>query len=525
MQGSVDTYLQLPRRRYFSALDLHAVGVGTVAAIVLLIGYGFAFEPMQTVIPGFPPMRPGTAFAFMLLSLALLASLRASRRAKLLSSALAFVAIGWVVNLVISNWGVEEGGDAMGGPIQASLAALMIGGVAILLINHAPRVRLLIAGMALLAATPALYRVLGLLFFWGAPPQRDSLLSSMAIHTAVLIVWFMGVCIILHPALGIAAAIQQASLRGRLLRRALPFIVLVPVLAAVSGLVLAVDAASSLDFLFALNATVGAALGAGLVLWLSQLVATWQLEANERSARLSRVNEALEQYASSAAHDLKAPARHVLLYGELLEEAIDKSDLANARKYARAIRESAHDMPKIIDGMLEFSTSAYTRIKPADVFLSELVQGAAGQVAAEIEKAGGKIVLLHEIRLRCDAALMTTVLQNLIANAIANRRRDRPLLLRIDGVVEDARWVVSVEDNGAGFDPAFAAVAFNPLARGSKPSGDGPSGEVRGIGLATCRTIVQAHGGEIRIDVGMTRGARVEFTLPRQDAPAREKGG
>ena len=515
MQGSVDTYLQLPRRRYFSALDLHAVGVGTVAAIVLLIGHGFAFEPMQTIIPGFPPMRPGTAFAFMLLSMSLLASLRTSRDAKLLSTGLAFAAIAWGVNLLISNWGMEEGSEAMGGPIQASLAALLLGGLAILLINHAPRLRLLIAAMALLAATPALYRVIGLLFFWGAPPQPDSLLSSMAIHTAILIVWFMGVCIILHPALGIGAAIQQASLRGRLLRRALPFVVLVPVAAAVSGLVLSLDPAWSLDFLFALNATIGAALGAGLVLWLSQLVAMWQLEANDRSARLSRVNEALEQYASSAAHDLKAPARHVLLYGELLDEALDRGDLASAQKYARAIRESAHEMPKIIDGMLEFSTSAHTRIKTSDVSLSELVQGAAGQLASEIEKADGRITLLHEARLNCDPALMTTVLQNLIANSIASRRRDRPLQIRIDGVGEEGRWLISVEDNGAGFDPAFAAVAFNPLARGARSGG-----EARGIGLATCRTIVQAHGGEIRIDAGMTRGARIEFTLPRHDVKA-----
>lgn len=515
MQGSVDTYLQLPRRRYFSALDLHAVGVGTVAAIVLLIGHGFAFEPMQTIIPGFPPMRPGTAFAFMLLSMALLASLRTSREAKLLSTGLAFASIAWVVNLLISNWGVEEGSEAMGGPIQASLAALILGGLAILLINHAPRLRLLIAAMALLAATPALYRVIGLLLFWGAPPQPDSLLSSMAIHTAILIVWFMSVCIILHPALGIAAVIQQASLRGRLLRRALPFVVLVPVAAAVAGLVLSLDTAWSLDFLFALNATIGAALAAGLVLWLSQLVAMWQLEANERSARLSRVNEALEQYASSAAHDLKAPARHVLLYGELLDEALDRGDLANAQKYARAIRESAHEMPKIIDGMLEFSSSAYTRIQPSEVALSELVQGAARQLAAEIEKAGARITLLHEARLTCDPALMTTVLQNLIANAVANRRRDRPLQIRINSVAEESRWLISIEDNGAGFDPAFAAVAFNPLARGASSVG-----ETKGIGLATCRTIVQAHGGEIRIDAGMTRGARIEMTLPRHDVQA-----
>ena len=74
---------------------------------------------------------------------------------------------------------------------------------------------------------------------------------------------------------------------------------------------------------------------------------------------------------------------------------------------------------------------------------------------------------------------------------------------------EEAGCLVSIEDNGVGFDPDFAAVAFNPLARGVHAAGEGT-----GIGLATCRTIIQSHGGEIRIDPNWRNGARVECTLP-----------
>lgn len=104
---------------------------------------------------------------------------------------------------------------------------------------------------------------------------------------------------------------------------------------------------------------------------------------------------------------------------------------------------------------------------------------------------------------------MTTVFQNLIANAIKNRRRDKPLAIRIDGVREETGIRISVEDNGVGFDPDFAIVAFNPLARGIHTAGEGT-----GIGLATRRTIIQSHGGEIRVDPNWRNGARVEFTVP-----------
>jgi signal transduction histidine kinase len=513
MPRTVDTYLHLPRRRYFSALELHAVAIGSVAAAVFFVGHGFGFEPLQTIIPGFPAMRPRTAFAFMLLSLSCLLSLRESRNAHLLSSLIAVGTLLWIVEAVFSNWGLEEDGESALAPIQGTLLSVILGALAMLVVNHAPRWRVVAGIFALIAVTPALYRIFALLLFWGAPPEDGSLLSSMGIHTAILIVWFMGVCVFLHPRLGFGAVLLQTSLRGRLLRRALPFVVLLPIGAAVIGLLLALAFHWTAEVLFALTATVSVVLGTGLIWWLSQLAAEWQIEANEQASRLSRANEALEQYASSAAHDLKAPARHVLLYGELMEDALAKGDVTTARKHARSIRESALEMPKIIDGMLDYSRSAFTRISLADNSLSELVQAAAAQSAADLEAAGARITVLQEVRLRCDSTLMTTVLQNLVANAVKNRRRDRPLAIRIDGVREEAGWRVSVEDNGVGFDPDFATVAFNPLARGVHTAGEGA-----GIGLSTCRNIIQSHGGEIRIDPSFRSGARIEFTVPDKRA-------
>ena len=61
MLRSAEAYLRLPRRRYFSALELHAAAIGTIAAAVFFIGYGFNLEALQTVFPGFPAMRARTA--------------------------------------------------------------------------------------------------------------------------------------------------------------------------------------------------------------------------------------------------------------------------------------------------------------------------------------------------------------------------------------------------------------------------------------------------------------------------------
>jgi signal transduction histidine kinase len=511
---TTDSYLRLPRRRYFTAVEWHAAAIGTIAAAVLVIGYGFNFAPMQTIVPGFPTMKPRTAAMLMVLSLSYLLSLRKSDRALWASSGMAIVVVGFTVWMALTRPAVAaiEPWDIT--PSNATIFGLMTGGVAMLIINHAPRWSLMAGVLALVAATPALFRILALILFQGAPDE-NSPLNTMALHTAALIVWFLLVCVMLHPKLRFGTIVLQASLRGRLLRNALPVAVLLPVVAGALSLLVSNLLGGEEESLFALNATICVTMGALLVWWLSNIVAGWQKEANDQAARLSRANEALEQYASSAAHDLKAPARHVMLYGELLDEALSKGDVATARRHAKAIRESALEMPKVIDGMLDFSRSAFTRISLTDNSLSELVQAAAAQSAADLEAAGAHVSVLHEARIRCDSTLMTTVFANLILNAVQHRRRDRPLAITIDGVRDETGWRMSVEDNGSGFEPDFAVVAFNPLARGVHASGEGA-----GIGLSTCRTIVQAHGGEIRIDPGFRNGARIEFTIPDQPPSA-----
>lgn len=509
-----ESVIRLPRRRAFSALELHAFAIGSIAAVVFFIGWGLKVEIVQSLVPGFPTMRPRTAFAFMMLSLSCILSLRGSQRSQIMSSLIAGGAVIWVISLAVRNWGVETNGESAMVPIQATLASLILGGIAMLIVNLAPRLGAIAGAIAVAAAIPALYRILGLILFWGAPVDSGSLLSSMALHTAVLVVWF-NACILMHPRLKFGEVFFQPSLRGRLLRRAIPLVVALPVIAAAVSLSLSLVFNWQTEALFALTASLSVVIGASLIWWLSRLIAEWQAEANEHANRLSRANEALEQYASSAAHDLKAPARHVLLYGELLQEALGKNDIEGAKKYAANIRQAATELPKMIEGMLDYSRSGFSKVAPADHSLSEIVQAATAMQESDFRAAGAKIIIEREAILWCDMQLMTAVFQNLIANSLKHRRKDRPLEVRIDAERDGDIWELSVTDNGVGFDPEFAAVAFNPLARGVKLAGDGS-----GIGLATCRTILQSHGGEIRVDSAYKTGARIEISLPAKGKAA-----
>ncbi len=508
MRRAVDAYLQLPRRRFFSALELHAVAIGSIAALVLLVGWGFGVRPLQNLLPGFPTMKPVTAASLMALSLGCLLTLRGARQPFNLSAA----ALGAGVGIFLGVLSIYHTDPAVALewqriPSEATRICLAMAGAAIVVIALAPGARGIAGILALLGVTPALYRFAVLLVFRGAP-SGTSPLDTMALHTAALIVWFMTACILMHPRLGFGAAIIEPSLRGRVLRRALPAMILVPAAAGALSLGGAAAFGWTDEPMFALTATLSGGLGVILIWWISNLLDRWQRDANDHATRLVRANAALEQYASSAAHDLKAPARHVLLYSELVQEAISRGDLEGAMRHVRNIRDSAAEVPAMVEGLLEFSRSSDARINRGDVALSELVQAASALEFAELDVANAQVVVEHEALLVCDAQLMTALFQNLITNSLKNRRVDRLLLIRIGALRSGDIWEISVEDNGVGFSPDFAGVAFNPLARGVTRAGGA------GIGLATCRTIVQSHGGEIRVDPTYRDGARIEFTLP-----------
>jgi signal transduction histidine kinase len=101
------------------------------------------------------------------------------------------------------------------------------------------------------------------------------------------------------------------------------------------------------------------------------------------------------------------------------------------------------------------------------------------------------------------------VLLNLITNAIDGMRavsdRPRSLRIRVDAS-EPGEVSVSVEDSGAGIDPKVRDRVFDPFFT-TKPGG-------MGLGLAICRSIIEAHGGRASVSAGNPHGSVFQFVLP-----------
>jgi signal transduction histidine kinase len=105
------------------------------------------------------------------------------------------------------------------------------------------------------------------------------------------------------------------------------------------------------------------------------------------------------------------------------------------------------------------------------------------------------------------------VLQNLIANAI-KYRSDQPPRIRLDALRDGEVWKIRCRDNGQGIPGSTREEVFEPFTRGQT------SVPGSGLGLATCRRIIEGHGGRIWIASSGNLGTTVAFTLPVGPDPA-----
>ncbi len=238
-------------------------------------------------------------------------------------------------------------------------------------------------------------------------------------------------------------------------------------------------------------------------------VRTAQSRLERQAVELERSNDELEQFAYVASHDLQEPLRKVTSFCQALQQRYEGQLDERADQYIHFAVDGAKRMQILINDLLAFSRvgrseRAYERIPAAD-----LVAQAESALSQSLAEAGATVTVPELPTVYGDRALLASVFQNLIANAVKFHGPDPPTI-RFEVRREGDRWEFSCTDNGIGIDPEYAERVFVIFQRlHSKESYPGT-----GIGLAMCRKIIEHHGGRIWVDAAHRGGARIRFTLP-----------
>ena len=141
--------------------------------------------------------------------------------------------------------------------------------------------------------------------------------------------------------------------------------------------------------------------------------------------------------------------------------------------------------------------------------MQEPLQIALTNLKSEFDATGAQVNYGLLPSLRADRSLLTLVFQNLIANALKFRRATEAPHIQVESLRSREEWIVSIADNGRGFDPQYAQQIFLPFKRlhGTETPGSG-------IGLATCKRIIDRLGGRIWAEATPGLGATFYFSVP-----------
>jgi len=240
-------------------------------------------------------------------------------------------------------------------------------------------------------------------------------------------------------------------------------------------------------------------------------------ELTLRAGELVAANKELESFAYSVSHDLRAPLRHLVGYSELLQKHALGSLDDKSQKYVQTILESGKRMGNLIDDLLAFSRIGRTESRTAELDLQQLVKEVVSEIERQTKERNiswkiGALPVCHG-----DRSLLRLVVVNLVSNAVKFTGIRSPAEIEIGYVNGNADNIeIFVRDNGVGFEMQYVDKLFGVFQRLHRAD----EFEGTGIGLATVQRIIHRHGGTVRAEGAVNRGATFYFTLPKPTHPA-----
>lgn len=236
------------------------------------------------------------------------------------------------------------------------------------------------------------------------------------------------------------------------------------------------------------------------------------LTTEHRHILETRADE-LEAFAGRVAHDLRNPLGSMALVIAIAQQR--HSDPGFRASLAELTRR-LEGMSQIIDGLLAFARGGAGGTRDAQASLREVVHQVVSEIAPVADAAGIaiEVAAVPAVAVACPGGVLRSVLANLIHNAVKYiDRASSERRIALAAHVTDDVVITEVTDTGPGIPADKRDAVFEPFVRLTT------AGPGIGLGLATVKRLVEAHGGRVGVRAGAGGGSCFWFELPR---PARD---
>ena len=259
--------------------------------------------------------------------------------------------------------------------------------------------------------------------------------------------------------------------------------------------------------------------------FVSQRKWTKQLKEKNRkihlqNQRLEISNQELKKFAFIASHDLKAPVRTIGSFTSLLKRRYKGVFDETAREYMDFIVAGTQRMYRLLDDLLAYSNlDSLADQSPEEtarlqkwVDTKEIVHMAISNLTYSIDENDAEVLVDEDAlpRIKANPTQLVQVFQNIIGNGIKFNDRRRPSI-RVDCMASAEQYVFSVTDNGIGVEEEFKGKIFDMFSRLHAVG----AYEGSGIGLATCKRIINRMGGKIWVESEAGKGSTFFFSIPK----------
>jgi two-component system, sensor histidine kinase and response regulator len=234
-----------------------------------------------------------------------------------------------------------------------------------------------------------------------------------------------------------------------------------------------------------------------------------QQQLVEQNAELVRSNRELEQFAYVVSHDLQQPLQSVTGFVKLiLLQSQDNLD-DTAYDYLNRIHDAGSRMQRLIQDLLSYAQMGKQNLEFAPIDSHQILQQALENLQGAIAEKQANLIYDRLPVVMGNETQLIQLFQNLISNAIKFVDANTQPQIKIAVTQQHQHWLFEIHDNGIGIELQDIDQIFEIFQRTSV-SKQYPG---TGIGLATCKKIVENHKGRIWVDSQLKVGTSFYFTL------------